>query len=86
MEKGHYQEIYMFQAAIRQKIKEKIKFTKNLSVDNLKDIISFQHEILKQQPELLNNLLQKLSGSPETAQLIPIILGTLINDYIYKEY
>lgn len=33
MEKGHYQEIYMFQAAIRQKIKEKIAATKDLTIE-----------------------------------------------------
>ncbi|EAR88835.3 transmembrane protein, putative (macronuclear) [Tetrahymena thermophila SB210] len=86
MEKGHYQEIYMFQAAIRQKIKEKIKPTKNLGIDDLKNIITFQLNLLQQQPELLKSIVKKLSQQNETVQLIPVILGTLINDYIYKEY
>ncbi|KAL4505448.1 hypothetical protein ABPG72_002510 [Tetrahymena utriculariae] len=86
MENGHYQEIYMFQAAIRQKIKEKIKPTKNLEIDDLKNIITFQLNLLQQQPELLKSIVKKLSQSNETVQLIPVILGTLINDYIYKEY
>ncbi|KAL4456583.1 hypothetical protein ABPG74_000690 [Tetrahymena malaccensis] len=86
MEKGHYQELYMFQAAVRQKIKEKLKPTKNLGIDEVKKIITFQLNLLQQQPELLKSIIKKLSQSNETVQLIPVILGTLINDYIYKEY
>lgn len=86
MEKGHYQEIYMFQAAIRQKIKEKIQATKELSIEKTKEIIRFQIEILNQQPELLKQLIQKLSSSPETVQLIPIIITNLLNDYIFNEF
>lgn len=86
MENGHYQEIYMLQAAIRQKIKEKIKPTKNLTLENLKAILTYQHEILQQKPELLNNLLAKLSQNPETAALIPTIFHIIINDYIYQEF
>jgi len=43
----------MFQATIRQNIKEKIAATKDLTIDQTKEIIKFQIEILKQQPELL---------------------------------
>lgn len=74
----------MFQAAIRQKIKEKIKATKDLSIEKTKEIIRFQIEILNQQPELLKQLIQKLSSSQETVQLIPIIITNLLNDYIFN--
>lgn len=76
----------MLQAAIRQKIKEKIKPKKTLTLDNLKAMLTYQHEILQQKPELLNNLLTKLSQNPETAALIPTIFHIIINDYIYQEF
>ncbi|EGR33752.1 hypothetical protein IMG5_040260 [Ichthyophthirius multifiliis] len=86
MEQGHYQEIYMFQAAIRQKIKEKIASQKNLTVDRIKEIIKFQIELLKQQPQLLKNSINKLSSNNETVQLIPTIISTMLHDYIHEQF
>lgn len=50
----------------------------------MKEIIRFQIEILNQQPELLKQLIQKLSSSQETVQLIPIIITNLLNDFIFN--
>ncbi|KAL4456482.1 hypothetical protein ABPG74_000589 [Tetrahymena malaccensis] len=86
MEKGHYQELYMFQALNRQKIKENLKPTKNVGIDEVKKILTFQLNLLQQKPELLKSIIKKLSQSNETVQFIPVILGTLIKDYVYKEY
>lgn len=43
----------MLIASMKQKIKEKIDATKDLTIDEAKKIIKFQIKILKQPPELL---------------------------------
>lgn len=48
MENGHSDEMYMFVSSIKYKIKKKIAATKDLTIDQTKEIIKFQIEILKQ--------------------------------------
>ena len=76
----------MLQGTIRQNIKEKIAATKDLTIDQIKEIIKFQIEVIKLQPSLLKQTIKKLSTSPGTVQLIPIIIIIFMNDYIFKKF
>ncbi|CAD8120501.1 unnamed protein product [Paramecium sonneborni] len=86
MERGFYQQFFMIQASIRQKIKDSLPPTKNINEDQLKKIIQFQVEQLKKQPQELKDIIANLSENQETQQLIPLAINTILGDYVYEKF
>ncbi|KRX01514.1 hypothetical protein PPERSA_01417 [Pseudocohnilembus persalinus] len=86
MERGLYQQMYMLQAAIRQKIKEKIPAKNEVSMDKTKEVIQYQVQVLKDKPEFFKNIIKKLQGNMETANLIPMVLNTMLQDLIHEKF
>ncbi|CAD8062201.1 unnamed protein product [Paramecium primaurelia] len=86
MENGQFQQFFMIQASLRQHIKEAIPSTKTLTLDQLKQIISYQIEIISSNPKDLAQMIQTLSASQETQQLIPLAVNTIIADYCYEKF
>ncbi|CAD8182866.1 unnamed protein product [Paramecium pentaurelia] len=86
MERGFYQQFFMIQASIRQKIKDSLPSTKEITFDMLKKIINFQIQVLKQQPQELKQIIQNLSVNQETQQLIPLAINTILGDLVYEKF
>lgn len=57
MERGYFQQLYMLQSSIKQKIKEKIPSTKDLSVSKMKDIIKVNIQLLREQPHPMQSII-----------------------------
>ncbi|EGR31562.1 hypothetical protein IMG5_106950, partial [Ichthyophthirius multifiliis] len=88
MEQGRYQEIYMLQATMRQKMKEFIKNDINVQVtiDQMKELIQYQINLLNEKPALIKEAISKMSQNQETVQQIPIIISTMLNDYVFEKF
>ncbi|CAD8101762.1 unnamed protein product [Paramecium primaurelia] len=86
MERGFYQQFFMIQASIRQKIKDSLPSTKEITFEMLKQIIKFQIQVLKQQPQELKQIIQNLSANQETQQLIPLAINTILGDLVYEKF
>ncbi|KAM3131018.1 hypothetical protein pb186bvf_016830 [Paramecium bursaria] len=90
MEQGYYQQFFMIQASIRQKIKEKIPSSKNVDLATTKQILKFQIGLLQsdqsKRPEEINIAINKFSGNPETSQIIPLVINVVLSDYIFEKF
>ncbi|CAK59689.1 unnamed protein product (macronuclear) [Paramecium tetraurelia] len=86
MERGFYQQFFMIQASIRQKIKDSISSTKEITYEQLKKIINYQIQVLNQQPQELREIINNLSGNQETQQLIPLAINTILGDLVYEKF
>ncbi|CAD8119220.1 unnamed protein product [Paramecium sonneborni] len=86
MERGFYQQFFMIQASIRQKIKDSLPSTKDITEDLLMKIIHFQIEQLNEQPKELKDIITNLSENQETQQLIPLAINTILGDYVYEKF
>lgn len=86
IERGLAQHILMMQAAVRQRIKDRLPKKKDVSEEVTRDIIKYQIKLLNDKQELFIPILKELPISYETQQLIPIFLNLIINDQIYEEY
>lgn len=76
----------MLQAAIRQKVKEKLKSHKDVTMDQTKEIIKYQVQLLNDRPDFFQSIINKLRQNPENMQMIPMVLNTLLQDFIYEKF
>ncbi|KAL4481828.1 hypothetical protein ABPG74_007917 [Tetrahymena malaccensis] len=74
------------QDSILLNIKHKIKSSKYLSVDTVKDIIKFQINFLQTKSQFINSYAQKYSSSANKTEQIKTFIGTFISDVIFKEF
>lgn len=86
MERGLGQHIFMMQAGVRQKIKEKLPKQENVNAKTTKDIIKYQIKLLNEKQDLFKPVLNELPQNAESGQLIPIVLNFMINDLVYDEF
>ncbi|KAL4432703.1 hypothetical protein ABPG74_011524 [Tetrahymena malaccensis] len=86
MERGLGQHIFMMQATVRQRIKEKLPKKKSVSADITKEIIRFQIKMLNEKQEYFLPILKQMPKTVETSQLVPILLNMMINDLVFEEY
>lgn len=86
MERGYYQQIFMLQAAIRQKIKENLPVKQDISITKTKEIIKYQVKILETEPDRFRSIIQKLQGNIETIQMIPLVINTILADIIFEKF
>ncbi|CAD8206466.1 unnamed protein product [Paramecium octaurelia] len=86
MERGFYQQFFMIQASIRQKIKDSLPSTREITYAELKQIIDFQIQVIRQQPKELKDMIANLSGNQETQQLIPLAINTILGDLVYEKF
>ncbi|CAD8192129.1 unnamed protein product [Paramecium pentaurelia] len=86
MEKGFFQQLYMLQASVKQKIKEKIISNKDLSVQQVKEIIRYSIKILKQQPEPFQYIVNQMMNKHELKEYIPNAINMIVQDFIYQKF
>lgn len=86
MERGLGQHIFMMQAQIRQRIKERLPKQREINMTKTKEVIKFQTKILKDKQDFLKSLLKEIPQKPESAQLVPLILNMVINDFVFEEF
>ncbi|CAD8078612.1 unnamed protein product [Paramecium sonneborni] len=86
MDQGYFQQFFIIQATIKQKIKEAIPSTKILSLEQLKQILDYQVQIITNKPIDLASMIQTLSNNQETQQLIPLAVNTILADYCFEKF
>lgn len=86
MERGLGQHIFMMQASVRQRIKEKLPKKKSVSLDITKEIIRFQIKQLNENQENFLPIMRDMPKTMESSQILPILLNTIINDLVFEEY
>ncbi|CAD8169720.1 unnamed protein product [Paramecium octaurelia] len=84
MDQGYFQQLYMLQASVKQKIKEKIESTKKLNLKQMKDIIQFNVHILKNFPQEFHVILHRIPS--ENVMLVPTIINIIVQDIIYAKF
>lgn len=55
-------------------------------MDMIKQILSFQVEVLSKKPPVFVSLIKKLQGDPDLLQLVPFTLNTLLADLIFDKF
>jgi len=87
MSMGYFQEIYMLQAAVRQKIKECMPCTNpGVTLAQVKEIIKYQVEVLTDKPEMFEKVITKLAENPENLSMVPLIINTFLQDLTYLKF
>lgn len=86
MERGLGQHIFMMQASVRQRIKEKLPKKKSVSLDITKEIIRYQIKMLNENQEYFLPIMREMPKTVEASQILPILLNTMINDLVFEEY
>ncbi|CAK70484.1 unnamed protein product (macronuclear) [Paramecium tetraurelia] len=86
MERGFFQQLYMLQASVKQKIKEKILSNKDLSVQQVKEIIRYNIKILKQQPEPFQYIVNQMMNKNELKEYIPNAINMIVQDFTYQKF
>ncbi|CAD8212200.1 unnamed protein product [Paramecium pentaurelia] len=84
MDQGYFQQLYMLQASVKQKIKEKIESTKKLNLRQMKDIIQFSVHILKNFPQEYHVILHRIPS--ENVMLVPTLINIIVQDMIYAKF
>ncbi|CAK84210.1 unnamed protein product (macronuclear) [Paramecium tetraurelia] len=84
MDQGYFQQLYMLQASVKQKIKEKIESTKKLNLKQMKDIIQFNVHILKSFPQEFHVILHRIPS--ENVMLVPTVINIIVQDIIYAKF
>lgn len=86
MERGLGNHLFMLQASVLQKLKDKLPKKNQVDTKQTKEIINYQITLLNNKPEQFKPYIEKLPNSFEMAQIIPTILNVIISDMIYNEY
>ncbi|CAD8050165.1 unnamed protein product [Paramecium sonneborni] len=86
MERGFFQQLYMLQASVKQKIKEKIPSKKDLSLKQIKEVIKFNIRILKEQPNPFKSIISFMINKQDQKDYIPNVISLLVQDFIYQKY
>ncbi|CAD8114803.1 unnamed protein product [Paramecium sonneborni] len=86
MEKGFFQQLYMLQASVKQKIKEKIVSYQDLSVQQVKEIIRYSIKILKQQPEPFQYIVNQMMNKNELKEYIPNAINMIVQDFTFQKF
>ncbi|CAD8161580.1 unnamed protein product [Paramecium octaurelia] len=84
MDQGYFQQLYMLQASVKQKLKEKIESTKKLNLKQTKEIIQFSVNILRNFSQDYQDILHRIPS--ENVMLIPTIINIIIQDLIYAKF
>ncbi|CAK78373.1 unnamed protein product (macronuclear) [Paramecium tetraurelia] len=84
MDQGYFQQLYMLQASVKQKLKEKIESTKKLNLKQTKEIIQFSVNILRNFSQDYKDILHRIPS--EDVILVPTIINTIIQDQIYAKF
>ncbi|KAL4483172.1 hypothetical protein ABPG74_019198 [Tetrahymena malaccensis] len=86
MQTGQYQQLFMVQSAMRQKITDKLPRNNQVSKEKIKEIIQYQLEILNNQKDAFIAIITQLQYLPDIAELIPFVLNTMIQDMIFEKF
>lgn len=86
MERGLGQHIFMMQAGVRQRIKDKLPKKKDVSTEITKEIIRFQIKMLNEKQDYFLPVMKLMPKNTESSQLLPILLNMMINDLVFEEY
>ncbi|KRX04738.1 hypothetical protein PPERSA_11794 [Pseudocohnilembus persalinus] len=86
MERGLGQQLFMMQASVRSKIKEKLPKNKTVNSKLTKEVIEYQIKLLNDKQDQFIPVLKELPQSYESQQIIPVLLNLMISDLVYEEY
>ncbi|CAD8061504.1 unnamed protein product [Paramecium sonneborni] len=82
MKRGLRQHLFMLQASLRQRIKDKLPKQKQVQMNATKEIIGYQIKLLNEEQNFLKNIIDKL---PTFYGLYLIIGDMIFEDHSYEE-
>ncbi len=86
IQRGYEGVLMNVQSLARIKLKESIKSDKEVTMQQVKDVIRYQIKCLKDRSSDIAAYFDKLPKTIETLQITPLILTIILNDYAWQEY